>query len=241
LQADLNAMELDQILVSGDLTNLSLPAELALARSWLDGLTLGPKNVTVVPGNHDIYTRSAAGRDTFGHYLAPFIEGDRTGSSSAAFPFVRRRGAVTLIGVSTAHPSAPFLAVGTVGDTQLRRLEELLARSASEGAFRIVVIHHAPHSARVRWSNRLVDSDKFAEVIARAGAELIVHGHLHRTCHDELKGPAGPVPVIGVCSSTWLNPRDSERTARYHVYRVQGGQLAGLETRRFDPLCGRFA
>src|SRR3984885_40924 len=54
---DVKAQSFDHIAVTGDLVNLSLPDEYARARTWLQ--TLGsPTNVTLVPGNHDVYLRS---------------------------------------------------------------------------------------------------------------------------------------------------------------------------------------
>ena len=59
LVADLKAQTPDHIAVTGDLVNLSLTNEFAPARAWLDGLG-DPRDVTLVPGNHDTYVRSAA-------------------------------------------------------------------------------------------------------------------------------------------------------------------------------------
>src|SRR5262245_39982 len=54
--ADLLAQRPDHIAVTGDLVNIGLPSEHLAALDWL--ATLGPPDrVSVVPGNHDIYTR----------------------------------------------------------------------------------------------------------------------------------------------------------------------------------------
>ena len=53
--ADMLAHRPDHIAVTGDLINLGLPAEFEAARAWLQGLG-APDKVTVIPGNHDIYT-----------------------------------------------------------------------------------------------------------------------------------------------------------------------------------------
>ena len=56
---DLKAQAPDHIAVTGDLVNISLAAEYAPARAWLDALG-PPQDVTLVPGNHDAYVRGAA-------------------------------------------------------------------------------------------------------------------------------------------------------------------------------------
>lgn len=54
LIADMHKQKPAHIVVTGDLVNLGLPAELEQAKAWL--ASLGPPHaVSVIPGNHDIY------------------------------------------------------------------------------------------------------------------------------------------------------------------------------------------
>ena len=55
------------------------------------------------------------------------------GDAGEAFPFVRRRGPLALIGLSTSLPTAPLAATGRLDGDQLARLGELLARSDASG------------------------------------------------------------------------------------------------------------
>src|SRR5690348_16706528 len=134
--ADIRAQSPDHIAVTGDIANIALAAEFPKGRDWLGGL--GPaKDVTFVPGNHDIYVREAAafaGRQWGAH----MSDDDGTGG----FPFVRRRGNVALIGLSTGVPTAPFLATGWLGTKQLAEFSAVLTALKSENLFRIVLIHH---------------------------------------------------------------------------------------------------
>ena len=109
--ADLKAQAPDHIAVTGDLVNISLPGEYAPARAWLEALG-SSRDVTLVPGNHDIYVRAGASypRRHWSEYMRA-DEGEPE-HGAAAFPFVRRRGALALIGLSSAVPTAPFLATG---------------------------------------------------------------------------------------------------------------------------------
>jgi len=117
---DLKASAADHIAVTGDLVNLSLADEYNRARGWLQ--TLGaPRDVTLVPGNHDIYVRSV--QQAPAKYWADYMRGD---DGLDRFPFVRRRGNVALIGLSTALPTAPLLATGRLGKRQLARLLEFV-------------------------------------------------------------------------------------------------------------------
>ena len=137
LVADLKAHAPDHIAVTGDLVNLSLTNEFAPARAWLDGLG-DPRDVTVVPGNHDAYVRPAA--DFAERHWGDFMRGD----DGESFPFVRRRGPLALIGLSTSLPTLPLAATGRLHGDQLARLGELLAKLKREQVFRVVLIHHPP-------------------------------------------------------------------------------------------------
>ena len=117
----------------------------------------------------------------------------------ALFPFMRRKGHVALIGVSSAVASMPFLAIGHVGSHQTERLMTLLAEARIEGLFRVVLIHHPPKlvDPRNQW-RKLTDGRRFRLAIERQGAELILHGHDHIRMMTAIKGRSGVVPVVGV-------------------------------------------
>lgn len=223
LRLDLSRTRPDHIVVTGDLTRLGLPVEFDKARRWL--AELGPPDrVTVVPGNHDAYVRTDW-HETFAGWLAymvsdpPHRQNSPTGSLNDLFPTLRVRGPIALIGVSTAHPSAPHLAVGGMGVDQLERLAVLLKLTAGCGLFRIVFIHHPPISGIVSRRRHLTDRFPLQRVIYRFGTELILHGHAHRTTHHFLKTRFGPVPVMGAPSITSLG-RTRQRRAGYRLYTI---------------------
>ena len=58
-------------------------------------------------------------------------------------------------------------------------------------------------------------------MLARHGAELVIHGHDHLHSLIELKGPHGPIPVVGVPSASEAPPGEHDR-AGYNLYRVEG-------------------
>jgi len=216
--ADLKAQHADHIAVTGDLVNLALPEEYAAARAWLDALG-PPADVTLVPGNHDAYVRSgvAAARAHWGD----FMSGDVAAAGPNGFPFLRRRGPLALIGVSTSVPSLPLMAIGCIGADQLAHLERVLADCAREGLYRVVLIHHPPTSKRSHYLKRLTDGARLRDVLARHGAELVIHGHNHRRQTVWLDGPNGRIPAIGVPSASEAPPGEHD-PAGYNLYRIDG-------------------
>lgn len=231
----LNLWPPDEVIVTGDLTNLSLEPEFALARRLLDRIALGPEHVTVVPGNHDVYTLSARRRHLFERGLGPYALSD--GATAVEFPLVRVRGEVAIVGVSTALPSPPPLADGWVGRAQMAALEHKL--TALAGRFRILALHHPPLTNRHAFLRGLRDRGSLQRLLGRVGCELVLHGHEHRDLRQELPGPDGPIPVIGVASATYSDPRP-DRGARYNRYRIEAGRLTAIETCLYDPATGRF-
>jgi 3',5'-cyclic AMP phosphodiesterase CpdA len=134
---------------------------------------------------------------------------------------VRRRGPLALIGVSPAVPTAPFVATGRLGGEQLDRLAETLDNCGRNGLFRVVMIHHPPVSPPARRLKRLVDGPGLCAVLARHGAELVIHGHDHAHSLIELKGSRGPIPVVGVPSASEAPPGEHD-SAGYNLYVVEG-------------------
>ena len=217
---DLEAAAPDHVAVTGDLVNIALPGEFAPALEFL--ARIGPPDrVTFVPGNHDTYVRATIEHSS--RHWGEYMQGDAgTDAQARRFPFVRRRGALALIGLSTAIPTAPFLATGALGADQLRSLGELLARLAADDAFRIVLLHHPPAPFAGDRLRKLTDAAAFCEILHARGAELVLHGHSHVHSLAWLDGPAGRIPAVGVPSASASLGRDHER-ASYNLYRIEGG------------------
>jgi 3',5'-cyclic AMP phosphodiesterase CpdA len=212
---DLKGLAPDHIAMTGDLVNLSLDEEYRRARAWLAALG-SPHDVTVVPGNHDVYVRSVVSSPAanWGDYM-------RGDDGSQSFPFVRRRGNVALIALSTGVPTGPFMATGRLGEHQLTGLASAL--DATRDAFRTVLIHHPPLSPPERFMRRLTDSEGLRRVLAEHGAELLIHGHDHRRALVWLDGPGGSkIPAAGVPSVSARMPHGSEDGAGYTIFRIDG-------------------
>lgn len=217
LVSDIHIQQPDHIAITGDLVNLALPAEFAPARQWLDNVG-PPDRVTVIPGNHDAYVRATQHRfaDAFGDYL----RGDGASANDAVvYPFVQRRGPLTLIATSTAVPTAPFMATGRLGATQLAALDRLLSSLASEPTFRVLLIHHplrAEHHGRYK---RLTDADALLSLLKRHGVDLILHGHDHLHSTMWFDGPRGGIPAIGVPSASAV-AHGHHPAAAYNLFKI---------------------
>jgi len=197
LVSDLRAQSPDHIAVTGDFVNLALEAEFPPARAWLESVG-PPAQVSAIPGNHDLYV--PATRHRFEETFADYLAGDEA-RSATAFPYLRKRGPLTLIGLSSALPTPALMATGTLGASQLAALEQQLAGLSAE-TFRILLVHHPLRSAaRVK---RLTDSRQLIALLKRHGVELILHGHDHVHSTIWIDGPERTIPAVGVPSASSL-------------------------------------
>ena len=213
--ADVTRHAPDHIAVTGDIANIALAAEFPCGRDWLESLGAA-RDVSFVPGNHDVYVQEAAS------YAARQWGAQMTDDDDIkGFPFLRRRGPLALIGVTSGVPTAPFLATGWLGAVQLAGLAETLNTLKKEKLFRVLLIHHPPVSQAGR-AKALLDAPVLLRIIAAHGADLVLHGHDHLHMINWLNGPNGTrVPAVGVPSAS-AAPGTGKDAAAYNLYRIDG-------------------
>lgn len=223
LITDLKFRESDHIAITGDLVNIGLPREFELARDWLHALGK-PDGITLVPGNHDAYVKldhvSSIGlwheymsADT-GHELDHVC-------NATGFPFVRIRGPVALIGLSTAVPTRPFTAAGELDKPQLDALPPLLNALQERQLFRVVLIHHPPLQGLTSRARGLRNARELVRILKTHGAELVLYGHNHKQILDYLETATGTLPVVGVPSASAAR-QGHKPLARYNLFEISG-------------------
>ena len=239
LRRDLVEAAPDHVAVTGDLTNIALPAEFRKTLQWL--VDLGqPDRVTAIPGNHDAYI-AVPWEDSIGLW-SDYMAGDPVSGRQSSpmgpddFPTVRIRDNVALIGLTTAQATPLFLATGSVGTAQLARLEPRLTELGAQGYCRVILLHHPPCPEGLSRRKRLVDADAFLQVVRRCGAELVLHGHDHKFGTASIDSVQGRVAVFGVPSASALG--DGKRPqSHYHLYgvvRTAAGWRVDVTVRRYD-------
>ena len=213
LVADLKAQAPDHTAVTGDFVNLALEAEFAPAAGWLKGIGR-PEIITAIPGNHDAYVHETGHH--FAEAFADYLRGDDA-ASATNFPSLRRRGPLALISLSSALPTPPFFATGTLGKAQLDALKGLLERLAAEPLFRVLLIHHPLRSDS--HIKRLTDAADLLSILQDHGVEMILHGHDHVHSTIWIDGPDGRIPAIGVPSASAL-AHGRRPAAAYNLFSI---------------------
>lgn len=236
LIADLKSRNPDHIAVTGDLVNLALNLEIDKGREWLETLGDG-ENVSFVPGNHDAYVPGALKKS--GRAWEPWMRGDGINNlgNKPQFPYMRVRGDIAIIGVSSARATMPFMASGDFLPLQASRLKSMLTEAGKQGLCRVILIHHPPVKNATAAYKRLIGINRFQKTIKQAGAELILHGHTHLASYYEIDGPQAPVPVIcvpsasqGPTSDNYIDPLPScKPAARYNLFSIEKAQQGGWQ------------
>jgi 3',5'-cyclic AMP phosphodiesterase CpdA len=164
-------LEPQLVVASGDLAHRGRRQELERAAALLR--SLGPP-VLAVPGNHDLpYTPS--------RFVRPWAEFERvweTTEPTASVPGLH------VVGLNSARPFRQQ--GGALSRTQLERAAERLA-AAEEGALRVAVLHHHLIGAPWRASRKrpVARRDRVLRALVRAGADLILGGHIHQAAVGE--------------------------------------------------------
>ena len=155
---EVNELEPDVVVVSGDLTGDGYRAEYELAREYLDKIACD--RMIVIPGNHD--SRNVG----YVHFEELFGE---------------RRSEMHLNGVSilAVDSTEPDLDNGLIGRGRYEWIEERFG--AHEAFLRIFVLHHhlLPVPGTGRERNVVHDAGDTLECLQRADAHLVLSGHKH--------------------------------------------------------------
>jgi hypothetical protein len=235
------AAHADHVVVTGDITNLALESEYEESRRLLDGVAHSAE-VTVVPGNHDIYLPSVARERRFSHHFGAFLQSDlpefALGLPAGPFPVVKLRGPAAIIALSSAVPRPPFVAAGIVGGPQREALTRLLAHPEVARRTPVILIHHPPVDGRSRLArlrDGLVDAASLRSVLEPLARGLVLFGHLHVRVRCLLRTAAGALDVVGASGAALDHP-DSSIRAGFNLYEIDDdGRITTVEAHVVDP------
>jgi 3',5'-cyclic AMP phosphodiesterase CpdA len=231
----------DHLVVTGDLTNLALESEYDEVRRLLDEVARSTE-VTVAPGNHDVYLPEIGHGRRFVRHLEPFLQGDLPELAAEVpagrFPCVKLRGPMAFIVLSSAVPRPPFVSAGWIGHAQIEALRAVLAHPEVARRTPVVLVHHDPIDSSPRLEqlrSGLVDARALRDALAGVGRGLVLFGHLHVRRRTRLTTAAGTLEVIGASGAS-LEHDDERVRAGFNLYTLgDNGTLASAEAWVLDP------
>lgn len=154
---EINSLEPDVVVVSGDLTGEGFIDEYELAASYLERFDC--EKIVVIPGNHD--SRNVG----YLHFE------DLIGPRSSVLHF----GGLSIVAVDSTEPD---LNNGKIGRGRYDWIREQFRYPAE---FRVFVMHHhlLPVPGTGRERNVVFDAGDTLEVLQEAGVDLVLAGHKH--------------------------------------------------------------
>jgi 3',5'-cyclic AMP phosphodiesterase CpdA len=233
------ATEADHVVVTGDITNLAFESEFSEARGLLDEIARTVE-VTVIPGNHDVYLPRVQRERHFPRHFGRFLESDLPGLAvdlpAGRYPCVKLRGPAAIIALSSAVPRPPFVAAGYLGGMQLEAFSKVLLHPEVTSRTPVILIHHPPVDTRCRLAqlrDGLVDGASFRAALAPLARGLVLFGHLHIRVRCVLRTTAGTLDVVGA-SGAALDHSDSSIRAGFNLFHMGPGGLTEVEGHVLD-------
>lgn len=202
----INALAPDLVIVTGDVTQYGRRREFAAARAFLDTLEA---RVVGAPGNHDTPYLDMAARLTspwkrFERWLGPRLEPQAQAGCVRVEMLPTARGAQARVDWS----------LGRVRRRDAQRASEALA---DHDGVKVLAGHHplvAPGGLRGRAKTS--GGDRAARLIAQAGVDLYLSGHLHQVFAETLPREDGSVCWF-VGAGTALSRRTRGEPASFNV------------------------
>jgi 3',5'-cyclic AMP phosphodiesterase CpdA len=232
LAPELDAQNLDLVVISGDFTQNGTEDEFKVAREFIDSLSAP---AFAVPGNHDVpqlnlFRRLVSPYKLYRKYIDADLE-----------PFVEIDG-VAIAGLRTSRRITPEMnwANGYLDRSQIRALAGRLSKSSPD-AIRVIVAHHPllyPETGEPKRQRRVRRADRALEEFARLGVRLVLSGHFHLSyvrVHEQpgtvregapdglRKATAAPILVAQTSSTTSTRLRGHPNA--YNLISIEGEDI----------------
>jgi 3',5'-cyclic-AMP phosphodiesterase len=207
----------DRVVISGDLTEVGVPGEYESLAEVLHASSFAADQITLVPGNHDLYTSPGAWRWALEGPLSAFA----ATSAREPGPVIEYNDVCILPLDVTIHQPVTRSA-GLIAQDAL----SAVAHRASDGSLSdrpLVVVQHHPPFVRttnaLHWIDGLIGAASLMALLDRFRHLFVLHGHLHAAVNRVLG--CGVARVLGATAVV----DDRKTTPRVRLYDIRGGQL----------------
>ncbi|MBK8259499.1 MAG: metallophosphoesterase [Polyangiaceae bacterium] len=203
----------DHLIITGDLTEdgtlgqFKSLADVLHESGWL------PSRVTLVPGNHDLYSHPNAWRDALTGPLEPYAATSEEGA-------VIELPDTCIVPLSTAFHQHVMRAAGALSDESIAALGRWASSELRAFGSGIIAQHHPPRRyalSPIQWLDGLTGAPDLLQILEKYDQLNVLHGHTHRTESRPVR-PGGPHRIFSV------NSAQSEEMA-LRLYRVKNRRL----------------
>jgi 3',5'-cyclic AMP phosphodiesterase CpdA len=204
----------DYFIFSGDLTEYGNDSEYECLAEALCDARLSPDDVTLVPGNHDVYSSADAWKRAMEGPLKMFA----AGSAGAPGKIVERQD-LSIMPVDCTRHQHVTRSGGELSDAWADALDHRLGDPLLAKKPLVVVQHHPPYRrvpSAWDWIDGLKGSSRLMAGLANASHAFVMHGHLHYASTRTIQG--GPARIFGAPAIV-----EDEETARVRMYEARDG------------------
>lgn len=224
LPAYLSQNGTSHLLITGDLTTTSSPAEFEKSQAFVQEIEKYNIRVFCIPGNHDQYTRAAYHSRLFYDYFpSRWDESCPYNLKEHGVTSVRLSSQWHLVGLDTALATSWFFSTGLFSQKIEKHLFALLSSFSPQD--RIILVNHFPFFQHESPRKRLVRGRELRQLLEKfPQVKIYCHGHTHRRCFANLQS-AG-LPLIFDSGSTVLRKEGAwhqmEMTPEHLMLKVYG-------------------
>ena len=219
------AQDPDYVIITGDLTALSLDEEFEIAKRELTPL-LEKCPAVIVAGNHDLYASReppAIMKRLFGQWM---------GENS---PHLHETDEFCTLSFETSI--FDFLSRGGFKDSDLDKSAELLKRAGDRFVF--MATHYPIWNRRGGlygpWTRAVKKGNILAEWLKTQPVDALLHGHEHHGFQKTIQTEQGGLTIYNPGSSGYNIDLQRDRRAHFNVYTVENKTLTNLERFRYTP------
>lgn len=210
--------------LSGDLTELGIPGEYETLAEVLYDSEISPERMTLVPGNHDVYSSAHAWRWALEGPLAAFAR------TSAGKPgAIVDVGDVRLLPVDASFHQPVTRSAGNIGQDTFEAIERHAADTELSRRPLVLVQHHPPFvrkTSALHWIDGLINAPRIMTLLEAFRHLFVLHGHLHAMVDRALT--CGVRRIFG--ATAVVDDKDAPRVRLYDVHdgRLEPTRSAGI-------------
>jgi 3',5'-cyclic-AMP phosphodiesterase len=197
--------------LSGDLTEIGAPGEYETLAEILHDSGIPPERMTLVPGNHDLYSSPDGWRWALEGPLAAFA---RTSAQQSGK--VVDAGGVSLLPVDATFYQPITRSAGYLSEDQLEAIERRAADCAFSRSPLFLVQHHPPFMRKTHawhWIDGLINAPRIMALLEAFRHLFVLHGHLHAIVDRALS--CGVRRIFG--ATAVVDDKDMPRVRLYDV------------------------
>jgi len=234
---EINAGELDAVVISGDITQRAREREFKPAREMIDAFE--PPAV-IVPGNHDVppWWRPMDRLTDAGGPFRKYISDEPT----PTFQLAKAGASLAIFGLDSSHGLS--IAGGRIRSEHVERMTQFFG-AQEDDAFKIVTVHHQLTQLRKLGPHDVARGAKNAlRRAAFSGVELVLCGHLHMShvAHIDVDIEDGRrVVVASAGTATSSRGRRHHRMVNFYNTVCVWPDRFTVEERRYNPDNLRFS